>query len=378
MVTPVSTSYTAATGVTIRGGRAAPSGNPAWMDAGVLNSWVAIPGTSGPESAGIMAVNDNGAYELNAYCGWVYVPWLKAFVVAAPGGHSDGTDNSVVALPMSQDVPRWVRLCEASVAPDATGLSPYNPDGKPKARHTYYSTLLDAARRRVLLVGARYYNANPQTSQVVDGFSTDTNTWDAAGTYPDIPVGPYGVVNDGNGDVWLWEGKNKLTLATKTLSTPTTGAVSFPPRFPWSLDTLRNELFGLCYGQGGGDSVFLGIVATRIKDNVHTSITFNPSAARDQFVADVPSQAAMHYDEANDRHLFYSGIDAAVGRIYVVTPNSGSVWDISFFPYAVGATMPVPTYAAGLNNKFTYVPEYKGFITMPDARNNVYYLKTSN
>jgi hypothetical protein len=95
-----------------------------------------------------------------------------------------------------------------------------------------------------------------------------------------------------------------------------------------------------------------------------------------QFIADAPTYAAMDYDPINDRFLFYCGQGAGAGRIYAVKPNAGNVWDISVLQLT-GSTRPPATPGAGVHSRFTYVPALRGFILLPLASSNLYFIRTA-
>src|SRR6185503_2145067 len=107
-------------------------------------------------------------------------------------------------------------------------------------------------------------------------------------------------------------------------------------------------------------------------------VTFKPGDALDQFTKDAPTYAAMDYDPDNDRFLFYCGQGTGAGRIYVVKPNDGNAWDMSLYTFGPGSTPPPATGGGGVNNRFRYVPHLKGFVLLPSAKADLYFIRTAN
>lgn len=357
-------------------------GAPAWMAGAMLNQWMEIPGTVYPsnrasESYSGMAVTPNGR-----------------IIVAASGGHTDGDSNEVYGIDLAQNAPAWTLLCAAS--PTVTYEQPYAPDGKPSARHTYDTPQYVPSLNRVILAGAYAVAKSGNSSfPTVDGFNLSTNTWDRAGTYAYSTMSPYpGPVNgvypptgsvgysggtlmgcmiDGDGNIWGAGGTHKYTVATNTWSQPTNGNIS-TPRGPWAHDSNRNQAFGLCFGDGRGYSLNLGVVATKRVGNLISIVNIKPSAASAQFAADKPEYCAMTFDPINDQYLYYSGTGTQAGRVYVVKPNTGDTWDMSILPSSGSVRS---TGSSGIHNRFQYVAAFKGVVMLPANGSGVYFMRTA-
>jgi hypothetical protein len=140
-------------------------------------------------------------------------------------------------------------------------------------------------------------------------------------------------------------------------------------------------LFGLTYGDGEGDiaAAPVQVNAARFNPatNIMEAISFNSSVALTQFNADTPTYSGMDYDSVNDKFFFYCGQGSGAGRIYVITPNSGTTWDISILSQGGGTTTPTATPNSGINSKFTYVPSLKGFVFLPRASSNLNFIRTA-
>jgi hypothetical protein len=338
---------------------------PAWMAGKPLNEWFAIPNTSGA-----------GGAPIEEFSGWALAG--TRLISPLSGGHSV-SDNRVVGIDLAVNAPSWSLLNAPSNVADRVQAVPYYADGKPISRHVRHNAQWMPALNRVMMLGVRdYWAASPGSLATVDGFNLDTNTWDAPATYPNILGGsPYvdgGACVDANGDGWVYSCTRKFTAATKTWSTPLTVTAPKRVRYPWALDTKRGQMFGLCYGDGWGYDLALGVCAIKQIGNVQTQITFNPSAALNQFIADVPAEAGMAYDPINDYFLFHAG--ALAGRFYKIIPNSGTVWDMEIFSFGAGNVMPGAA-PGGIQSRLSYVPSLKGFAILPGNTSNLYFLRTA-
>jgi len=115
----------------------------------------------------------------------------------------------------------------------------------------------------------------------------------------------------------------------------------------------------------------------RIAGSAKSNITFNPSAALTQFLADKPAYSAMEYDPVNDQYLFYQGAAGSTSRVYVIKPNASTVWDMSVLTLGAGSIVPDAAVGAGVFNRFRYVAELRGFVLMSSGTSNLYFLRTA-
>jgi hypothetical protein len=339
-------------------------GDPAWLAGKGIGEWFEIPGTAGA-----------GGSAVNAYSGFAFNEASNEILIAAAGGHLDSADNRVVSLRITESAPVWRQLS----APSATVKldSAYYPDGMPTSRHLYSSIHYVPQLNRVMLFGVRAAYGNAHSFSNVDGFDLAINTWDAAGSFADSPSGQLGaLVIRSSGDVWT-TGLARWSPATKAWTQPITKRTQDLIRSPIAHDSLRNQLFSLQWADGMGYST-QGVFATRVplSGSEQLSVTFAAGPALDSFIAEKPSYAGMDYDAPNDRFLFYCGQDGAAGRVYVVKPNAGNVWEMSLLPLA-GALRPPATPPAGVHNRFRYVPALRGFLLMATAKSNLYFIRTS-
>lgn len=335
-------------------------GGPAWRSGLALNAWVEIPGTSG---AGGAAIDAWGALAENKATAELYI--------AASGGHSDSADNRVVSISLMADAPAWVQRHASSTNTPVNVL--YYPDGLPTSRHLYHHLHYIPALNVVLLGGCRYgFGGNTPTGPGMDAFSLTTNAWLPRYTFPDItPYNGYVIEIDGAGRAWTQSG-NRFDPSTNRWSTPGTGPGL--GRFPHATAPSRNLIFSLQYGDGQGYDLNLGVVARKLDTTTGNSvaITFNPSTALTEFMAAQPTYAGMDYDAANDRFLFTH--HAERGKVYVVTPNATTTWDLSVL---TTTGMPAVTSGAGINKRFRYLPTLGGFVLLPSRSSNLFFLRTN-
>jgi len=340
---------------------------PTWLQSQPLNTWVEIAGTSGA-----------GGASIDAYSGMTLRPDTSELFIALAGGHQDSSDNRVVSLRLTDNAPAWT-LRNPSSTVFAEDVA-YYPDGKPSSRHTYGHLHWSATKQRLVTLGARFVFGQPGEQQpTVDTFNPVTNTWDAAGTNPNAPAGWYGEVLDANGDGWSFLtpalGARKWTASTGAWSDPGVTVPTGWVRRPWVLDTLRGSLFGLCWKDNENQgSAPTAVNAVRHSGTTQTAITFNASAALTQFQTDQSYYAGMCYDADNDRFLWYSGQGAAAGRVYVITPNAGTVWDMSIL--SASGSLP-GTPASGLNARIIYVPSLKGVVVLTKSADNLRFMRTA-
>jgi hypothetical protein len=354
--------------------------NPAWIQSVPLNTWVAIPGTIHAGSAA--APTDNPldiSCSSNRRLSYSGMGLRNAeIIMAANGGHGDYSGNEVTSIDLAQDAPAWVLRSAASTT-TAQNVA-YYPDGKPSSRHTYWSTTWNAQRNRLMLHYSRFVYGSGTSFQASNGFNLDNNTWDPQGTWSD---GYSAGCADSNGDCYAmgvgYFALNKWTAATDTWTTLATFGDAINVN-PVCYDSTRGHLFALAWGDGQGNTlggVSKSLSAIKFVGATKTNITFNPSAALTQFQNDAPIYSAMEYDPVNDQYLFYQGAAGSTSRVYVVKPNTSTVWDMSILTLGSGSIVPDAAIGAGVFNRFKYVSALRGFVLMSAGTSNLYFLRTA-
>lgn len=338
---------------------------PAWMAGKPVGEWFEIPGTSGAGGAAVDAFSGMAINELT-----------NEVLIAAAGGHGDSSDNRVVSLSLASDAPSWkVRLAASKVVQENVA---YYTDGLPSSRHLYSSLHFVPQVNRLMLFGAYATYGSAWAFAKVDGFNLDTNKWDPAGTWADMPAGSYGAAQiRGTGEI-VSTGLKKWAPSDRKWTDLATVRTSDSPRWPMAFDARRNQLFCLQWGDGQSFDP-QRLVASRIAlgSGQQIAVSFNPSAALTQWQAEKPSYAGMDYDADNDRFLFYAGQGDAAGRVYVIQPNDSTVWDMSLLSVGSGSVKIVPTPGAGLQNRLRYIPALRGFVLLARGSANLYFLRTA-
>lgn len=340
---------------------------PAWLAGKPLGQWIEIPNTAGA-----------GGSAVDAFCGMAINDLTSEIIIAAAGGHGDSSDNRVVSINLASDTPAWVQRAAPSktIAPNVA----YYADGLPTSRHTYHSIHFVPQINRLMLFGTYGAYGSAWAFPTVDGFNLDTNTWDRAGTHGDMPSGYFGAgLIRSTGEVVSTQLKKKWSPVDRKWGDFITNANDqYPVRWPIAYDSRRNQLFSLQWGDSQGVGL-PAIVANRVPldGKVGIPVTFNASPALAQFQADQPSYPGMDYDPDGDRFLFYAGAGAAAGRVYVVKPNDGNVWDISVLSTSTVKVPASPPSGSGINSRLRYVPALRGFVLLAQASANLYFLRTA-
>jgi hypothetical protein len=253
----------------------------------------------------------------------------------------------------------------------------YYSDGKPSSRHTYRHNWWVPELNRVMMMGARSVYGNSYNYLAVDGFNPDTNTWDAAGTWPDIfAAGHYGEVRDSAGNIWS-TGLTKFNPNTVVWSNPGISGGTAGWRSPVSHDSARNQLFCLMWGDGFGGGTGVNASRVLLSGTTRADISFNSGSGLTQFIADAQHYGGMDYDPINDCFLWYSGVGSTAGRVYKITPNSTTTWDIEIFALGAGSVTVSATPGAGCNSKFWYMPAFSGFVLLPNSGAGLHFIRTA-
>lgn len=345
-------------------------GTPAWLAGAVVNQWATIAGTTCPNA-------------LNEYSGaaWREEADLIEALSLASGGHGGNlTNNAVYGLRLDVDAPAWQTLRSAS---DATGWSTtgsggaYFPsDGRPVPRHTYWNNHWVPELQRYMMFGAKFVGSGANDYLTRDGFRRDTNDWDASGTYTNIPAGGYmSLRRPSTGVFYATQG----SLQSFNPSTGTFGNAGWTGsgtvnRGGSAWDTTRDVGYHLSSGDNYS-APSSTIASTRFTAaGVCTPITFNSSAGWTDFQASAASfsnGSQLTYDPDLDRFYFYPNLSANRAKVYRITPNGGTTWDMDILP-VTGVT---PASAGEPYTKFRYLPKFKALVLLPGGA-LVHFLRT--
>lgn len=341
------------------GVRPASGWRPTWAASAAALEVVTAPNSSGGGGA---AVDPWGALWLMEADGRVGY--------SASGGHGDSFDNRVTSFDLHADSPSgWTPRIASYGSTPPINVTHY-PDGSPCSRHSYHYVHYIRQIGKVVLPGARGMWGSGNDSQKFDAHSTSgTWAWDAANTYADVPLGHGAVVDPLTGNILTNAGRlwNRAANTWSTLNSFTGGW-----RYPLCYDFLRDRYFALQWGDGGPDSGSTGMVAAVVNKTtgVGTAITFNASAAYTQWLADDNEYSGLVHDWINDRFLFYDGRAGRAGRLYVITPNAGTVWDMSLLSLT-GVSIPASP-GAGINRRLVFIPTLRMVLIAPTGAGSLY------
>jgi len=338
---------------------------PAWMAGKPVGQWFEIANTAGAGGAAV-----------DAYSGMAINELTSEIIIAAAGGHMDASDNRVVSLSLAADTPSWTTRLAASKTVEQNVA--YYTDGTPASRHLYSSLHFVPQVNRLMLFGAYATFGSAYAFPKVDSFNLDTNKWDPAGTWADMPAGSYGAAQiRTTGEIvttWL----KKWSPVDKKWTELVTSSSGDAQRWPMAFDPRRNQLFCLQWGDGQGFDP-QKMVASRVAlaNGQQTSIGFNASSAFTQWLADKPMYAAMDFDPDNDRFLFYAGQGSGVGRVYVIKPNDGNTWDMSILDGGSVKPGATPDNGSGMQNRMRYIPALRGFVLLSRQSANLLFMRTA-
>ena len=387
MTAPTDT-YNSPTGQVLYGGRAAPSTTPVWMTAAgvALNKLVAIPNS---QMAGTPAENSG----IFAYSGLTVKRDTCELFSVACGGHGDSSDNGVYAFgPKGQgllaDNPVWIQRCAPTPSPVQNLM--YQSDNKPTSRHSYDRHHYAQGKIHVIggtgLTGSAFddYSYRYEYDPVTDAWGTP------------IAFGAFSSTGYGAGadhlTGLLWRGSydggggirqfNSVTGAYNPDATMNGTQVRFP------LVVANNLNIAFCLQFGNGFTFGGTIQASKITLDtlIQSTITFNPSAAYTQFLSDATTASCvpgMDYDDANGVFYWYQGQVGQENRLYVITPNSGNVWDMALFSFTTGSAVMSTVATSGMCGRLKYLPALKGIVLFPTGgalqyqTQPMYFLKTS-
>lgn len=375
-----------AAGLAMAQGRTA---RPSWWPA-TVGQWVSIAGSAllGSPGVAVPAISPSGGSgPQSRVIAWNSLALKRRgseVFLPGTGGHGDYPGNEVSSIALDADAPAW--QLRRTYTPFAQILSdqPYNADGRPNSRHTWYGLTYIDALDRALLVGCGALWQSAAGGRKVDGFSPVSNDWDAAGTYADQVSGAgnagqlvckhpvtedlYTIYNGG----FQMARYNRLANSWALLAS-NFNAFPFPTYQSGALDPIRNCVFAFttpaspagAFGAGKYDLV----------TGARTAITFAASAANTALMAISTYYSALVFSRTRGTYLFYNGQAGLQGVIYEITPNSTTVWDVSVF--ATTGVTPATVPSQGINQRFIEAPELQGIFMLADYTSNFNFVRTT-
>jgi hypothetical protein len=343
---------------------------PAWRQGQAVGEWRQIAGTA-LSSATISVptyptIGSTGpSSKVVAWTGFAVDPRDSSIYSAANGGHGDYAGNEVNLLRLSDNTPRWSEPRPATPPSQIVSNASHYADGRPTARHTYYGSVLNERRDRIMLFsGARWGDGVSIFN--MDGFNLSARDWDAARTYADGPSATLGPANgwatvghQASGDVYVvanykvlrWS--NAANTWTNLASTSAYGQYTAT-----AVDTKRNRI--LMVGGAGSDRSYYDIAS-----NTATNVTFTGSAAG--LVNGTGN--GLVYDPLLDAYLLRNR--NAGDAVYRIDAETFAVEKL-----AVSNGAAVPAAINGVWTRFLYVPKLKGVVFFPTYTSGFWFLRT--
>jgi hypothetical protein len=285
----------------------------------------------------------------------------------ANGGHWAYAGNEVNRIKLADNAPVWTEPRAATPASQVMAGVTHYADGRPTSRHSYYGTVVNEVRGRVMTFGGGSYGPGLLLT-TVDGLNLAANDWDTARTYPDVPpeytaaAGAAVAVQKSTGDVFAFTRYNvyRWSSASNTWSRQLANTPFYGQYAASAVDTRRNRVLvlgGLINDRGVYD------VASNTMQAVTLSGPDAGSVAGDG--------NGMVYDPLQDAFLVRKG--AAGGTIYRINAQTFAVDTMP--TGSTGAQIP-----GAVNNvwtRFLYVPALKGVVYFPAFNGNSWFLRTN-
>ena len=203
----------------------------------------------------------------------------------------------------------------------------------------------------------------------MDLFSLASNDYLPRYTYPDLnpraTLG-YGFCQDGDGNIWTQWGY-RFDVTAKTFSKPGNATLIRHGAY----DSVRNRIFGIWHSDNNSKGTPSDVTARELDPTTGDSrdITINASAAYTQFQNDRPVYVGMAFCPIDGK--FYLMNPGRIGTLYVITPNSGTAWDMNMWTPS-GGTWGVN---GSLCKRLLWVPALTGFVVQDDSTKPLKFLR---
>lgn len=367
---------------------------PSWLAGAAVNEWVAVPNSTWRGSAGESSDlptgfgNKNGV--VNAENGSAFDRRSNE-IFQFGGGHLDWAGNELISIVLTAETPTWVLRRDHSAQVDipsidvSPDLSHYY-DGRPASRHTYQGThFIESLNKYMAVGGYPWSHANGNLLEPVT-FDITAGDWDAAGTW-NKSFSPNPAAGNGifakhpiTEDIYFAVGGGyyfyKLNILTKAWTTISGSITGYFPGFECHpIDPTRNALFVM--STRGDASVANYMCALfSLTTGARTNITINPSSALTLFQSLSTNHGGCIYNEHQDCFYWYFGGTGMGGRIFKITPNGTTTWDITELTMT-GATVPAGVGVALGNtlSRFGYAPSMRAVYAFPSATSPIYMAK---
>lgn len=301
-----------------------------------------------------------------AWCGLAIDTRDSTVYSAAGGGHGDYAGNEVNRIRLADAAPHWIEQRAATPASQVIASSAHYADGRPTSRHSYYGTVCNEVRGRVMLMAGSRYGDGYQID-AMDGFNIDTGDWDAAGAWPNVPAAVpmyYAasiVENKSTGDIYAFANYNvfKWSNSTNKWSTVVNGGSIYGFEAASALDTTRNRI--LVLGGLGSDH---GLYTLGASSTQSVSLT---GASASGLLNDTGN--GMVYEPALDAYLLRT--PNAGGTVYRINAQT---FEVSVLGTTAGGS--IPSSQNGVYRRFLYAPSLGGVVYCPAFDSNLWFLRT--
>jgi hypothetical protein len=290
-----------------------------------------------------------------------------------------------MALRLDVATPAWeqLRAADSSSGWDTTGAGgSYFPNGKPAPRHTYPDIWYVPELNRVMVGGTFWGSSAYNTPPMHDGFNLTTLDWDAQGANQSKATSTFASVRDPVSGVLYTTQGSKFVPTASAGSRWQSFTLSGSPnvnRMGTAFDTLRQRLYHLSAGDNyGSQSSTISSATISIATGVKTAISLTGSGLSDfQSNASGFLTSTLVYDDYLDCFYFYNGGTGQTAKIYRITPNATTTWDVSVVS-VTGLTPPVSFSASvgGVLTKFWYVSRWRACVLVCGGY-NVNYIRMS-
>jgi hypothetical protein len=344
---------------------------PSWRQGQAVGEWREVSGTalsSAPVSVQTHPTlgSTGPVSKVIAWNGFAVDTRDSSIYSAANGGHMDYAGNEVNRLRLSDNAPSWSEPRAATPTSQVRSNTSHYADGRPSARHTYYGSVVNEQRSRVMLFsGARWGDGGSLFN--LDGYNIGAGDWDTARTYSDGPsstLGPYNgwatVGHQASGDIYAVANYSVLRWSNASNSWARLSNTPMYGQYAASaVDTRRNRI--LVVGGNGNDHGYYDIAS-----NTAANVTFSGSAAGSLS----GDGNGLVYDPLLDAYLLRK--DGAGGTVYRINAQTFAV---DTLPVSNGAAVPASTN--GVWTRFLYVPKLKGVVYFPSYGSGAWFLRTN-
>lgn len=348
---------------------------PAWRQGIAVGEWKEISGTamsSAPITVktypSLSVLGPIG--KMHAWNGFAVDTRDSSIYSAANGGHMDYAGNEVNRIRLSDSAPVWTEPRAATPVNQVVMNTTHYADGRPTSRHTYYGTVVNEVRNRVMVVSGARWGDGYSPGGVTDGFNIAANDWDAAQTYPDAPSADFGPYNGwaitqhkSTGDIFAFASFSVLrwNSASNAWARRLSNTAIYGQYAASAVDTKRDRVLVVSSSSDHGHGYY------NIQTNVVQTVSFSGPQAG---AMSGETGNGMVYDPALDAYLYRKKdggnlvyrIDAQTFSVDVLSTSGGSQ---------------IPVAPNGVWTRFLYVPKLKGVVYFPVYGGNLWFLRSS-